>query len=83
MDVVSELQRLHFVSKTSRGHLTTRWEIRSAALTRLLFWDFFRGSAQPAVTAGITVTPTSPARSTQKTSAVSSVTVATSYRGCI
>ncbi|XP_069547129.1 guanine nucleotide-binding protein G(s) subunit alpha-like isoform X1 [Brachyistius frenatus] len=43
---------------------------------------FKRGSAQPAGTDGITVTPTSPARSTRKTSAASSMTVVTSYRGC-
>lgn len=41
-----------------------------------------RGSAQPAGTDAITVTPTSPVRSTQKTSAASSMTAATSYRGC-
>lgn len=41
-----------------------------------------RESAQPVVTDGITVTPTSPARWTRKTSAVSSVTVATSFSGC-
>lgn len=52
----------------------------------MLTWPCFcvryRGSARPAVTGGITVTPTSPARWTRKTSAASSVTVATSYSGC-
>lgn len=51
-------------------------------LTWVYFCVFYRGSAQPVGMDGITVTPTSPARSTQKTSAASSMTVATSYRGC-
>ena len=45
-------------------------------------WIRYRESAQPVVTDGITVTPTSPAQWTRKTSAVSSVTVATSFSGC-
>lgn len=53
---------------------------------RMLTWRHFcvryRESAQPVVTDGITVTPTSPARWTRKTSAVSSVTVGTSFSGC-
>lgn len=48
----------------------------------LLLFFIFRGSAQPAGTGGTTVTPTSPAPSTRKTSAASSMTVETSSSGC-
>lgn len=51
-----------------------------------LTWPHFcvryRESAQPVVTDGITVTPTSPAQWTRKTSTVSSLTVGTSFSGC-
>lgn len=53
---------------------------------RMLTWwhvcVHYRESAQPVVMDDITVTPTSPARWTRKTSAVSLVTVVTSFSGC-
>lgn len=73
----------HFVNVLEGAILYNLYYIYSARmLTWWLFYVRYRESAQPVVTDGITVTPTSPARWTRKTSAVSSVTVVTSFSGC-
>lgn len=46
------------------------------------FFSIFRGSAQPVAMGDTTVTPTSPALWTRRTSDASSMTVETSSSGC-
>lgn len=73
----------------AKANKQLRWPVaflcvcsQDSSLLTSYFLYVFRGSAQPVGTDGITVTRTSPAPSTQKTSGASSVTVGTSYRGC-